>query len=229
MDGNAPDFAAASHAALADPQLRGNFRRAMDGLMSKRAAQFADAGEWTGVRALAALVRLRALSKLPELLEKLEETCTRNGITVHWAATTEEANAIDWRNPRLICVASGFTKYDEHAVQQINRSIELVRYRDFSGELLALELVTTTKVDSSDASAAPAPKGSTSSASSKTVTEYLEQAPTAPAAPFSLCDAASMRLGSPLQISSRQDRACLANICSTSTSSALSPIVCFPR
>ena len=94
MDGNAPDFAAASHAALADPQLRGNFRRAMDGLMSKRAAQFADAGEWTGVRALAASVRLRALSKLPELLEKLEETCTRNGITVHWAATTEEANAI---------------------------------------------------------------------------------------------------------------------------------------
>lgn len=90
----------------------------------------------------------------------------------------EEANAIDWRNPRLICVASGFTRYDEHAVKQINRSIELVRYRDFSGELLALELVTTTKVDSSDASAAPAPKGSTSTASSKTVTEYLEQAPT---------------------------------------------------
>ena len=59
----------------------------------------------------------------------------------------EEADAIDWRNPRLICVANGFTRYDEHAVQQINRSIELVRYRDFDGELLALELVTTTKVE----------------------------------------------------------------------------------
>ena len=60
-----------------------------------------------------------------------------------WSALgADEANAIDWRNPRLICVASGFTRYDEHAVQQINRSIELVRYRDFSGELLALELVT---------------------------------------------------------------------------------------
>ncbi len=94
MEGNAPDFAAASRAALADPQLRGNFRRAMDGLMTKRAAQFSDTGEWHGVRALAASVRLRALSKLPELLEKLEENCTRNGITVHWAATTDEANAI---------------------------------------------------------------------------------------------------------------------------------------
>ncbi|WP_202820486.1 hypothetical protein [Kytococcus schroeteri] len=45
----------------------------------------------------------------------------------------EAAEAIDWSNPRLICVAAGFTKYDEYAVQQINRSIELVRYRDFEG------------------------------------------------------------------------------------------------
>lgn len=89
----------------------------------------------------------------------------------------DEASAIDWRNPRLICVASGFTRYDEHAVQQINRSIELVRYRDFGGELLALELVTTTKIESDDAASAPAPKGGGPSTSTKTVTEYLEQAP----------------------------------------------------
>jgi len=87
----------------------------------------------------------------------------------------EEAEAIDWRNPRLICVANGFTRYDEHAVQQINRSIELVRYRDFGGELLALELVTTTKVEVTDSAGAPTPKGSASSTSSKTVTEYLAQ------------------------------------------------------
>ncbi|MCG5241213.1 LutB/LldF family L-lactate oxidation iron-sulfur protein [Azospirillum doebereinerae] len=88
------NFAAASKAALLDPQLRGNFRRAMDGLMTKRAVQFADAKEWHDMRALAASVRLRALSKLPELLEKLEANCTRNGIQVHWASTTDEANAI---------------------------------------------------------------------------------------------------------------------------------------
>ena len=88
------NFAEASRAALKDPQLRANFRRAMDGLMSKRAAQFADPHEWHALRALGASVRLRALSKLPELLEKLEANCTRNGITVHWAATTDEANAI---------------------------------------------------------------------------------------------------------------------------------------
>lgn len=89
----------------------------------------------------------------------------------------DDADAIDWRNPRLICVANGFTRYDEHAVQQINRSIELVRYRDFGGELLALELIATTKVESGDSKAAPVPKGTTPSSVAKTVTEYLEQAP----------------------------------------------------
>ena len=47
----------------------------------------------------------------------------------------DAANDIDWRNPRVICVASGFTRYDENAVMQMSRSIELVRYQDFEGEL----------------------------------------------------------------------------------------------
>jgi len=29
----------------------------------------------------------------------------------------EAAGNIDWGNPRLVCVASGYTKYDEHAVK----------------------------------------------------------------------------------------------------------------
>ncbi|MBI4914922.1 MAG: DUF91 domain-containing protein [Acidobacteria bacterium] len=52
-----------------------------------------------------------------------------------------EAGAIDWYAPRLICVAADFTRYDEHAVQQINRNIELIRYRRFGSDLLLLELV----------------------------------------------------------------------------------------
>lgn len=51
---------------------------------------------------------------------------------------------IDWTTPRLICVANDFTRYDEHAVKQIDRNVELVRYRDFGPDLLAIELVTTT-------------------------------------------------------------------------------------
>lgn len=50
------------------------------------------------------------------------------------------ADQIDWSAPRLVCVAADFTKYDGHAVQQINRNIELVRYRRFGEDLLLLEL-----------------------------------------------------------------------------------------
>ncbi|RRJ82603.1 DUF5655 domain-containing protein [Aestuariirhabdus litorea] len=53
----------------------------------------------------------------------------------------ETAEAIEWSGTRLICIASDFNKYDEHAVQQINRNIELVRYRYFGEDLLLLDLV----------------------------------------------------------------------------------------
>ena len=86
------DFIASSTRALANPQLRTNFRRAMDGLMAKRANLFKDPGEWADLRALGAGVRARSLARLPELLERLEANCTRNGIQVHWAETTDQAN-----------------------------------------------------------------------------------------------------------------------------------------
>lgn len=53
----------------------------------------------------------------------------------------EAADAIDWSGPRLLCIATDFTKYDEHAVQQIDRNIELIRYRRIGPDLLLLELV----------------------------------------------------------------------------------------
>ncbi|MBI3445319.1 MAG: iron-sulfur cluster-binding protein [Magnetospirillum sp.] len=88
------EFGAKAHVALNDPKLRANFRRAMDGLMTKRAAQFSDQEEWEALRARGAGVRARALAQLPQLLERLEANCTANGIQVHWAETTAEANAI---------------------------------------------------------------------------------------------------------------------------------------
>lgn len=66
------------------------------------------------------------------------------------------ADAIDWTSPRLICVAADYTKHDEHAVRQINRNIDLVRHRRFGGELLALELLTSTTADALAADEVPA-------------------------------------------------------------------------
>lgn len=51
----------------------------------------------------------------------------------------EIADEIDWSMPRLVCVASGFTKYDEYAVNQIDRNIDLVRYIQFGKDLIAFE------------------------------------------------------------------------------------------
>ena len=65
--------------ALADPQLRRNFRGAMDFLMDKRRSQFPDGDELERLRAFGNRVRARALSKLPELLERLEANLTCTG------------------------------------------------------------------------------------------------------------------------------------------------------
>ncbi|PSF13299.1 iron-sulfur cluster-binding protein [Marinobacter fuscus] len=88
------DFRSRAAEALADGQLRSNFRVAMDSLMQKRADAFADEQEREGLRELGNHIKARALSRLPDLLEQLEAKLTDNGVQVHWAETTEEANRI---------------------------------------------------------------------------------------------------------------------------------------
>ena len=78
--------------ALNDAQLRQNFKFAMGNFILKRKAIFPDETETERLRTLGNAIKQRALSRLPELLEQLEEKCTANGIQVHWAETTAEAN-----------------------------------------------------------------------------------------------------------------------------------------
>jgi predicted transport protein len=56
----------------------------------------------------------------------------------------EDADNIEWTSARLICIAGGYTKYDEYAVKQIDRNIELLRYRKYGEEMFLLELVNAT-------------------------------------------------------------------------------------
>ncbi len=62
----------------------------------------------------------------------------------------KESDDINWTGTRLLCIASDFTKYDEHAVLQINRNIELLRYRKFGQDLLLLELVNAVGAKNTD-------------------------------------------------------------------------------
>lgn len=74
----------------------------------------------------------------------------------------EAADKVEWSAPRLVCIAGDFTKYDSYAVKQINRSIELIRYRRFGSDLLMIELVHNPRVAARPTAAQvadPAPKG----------------------------------------------------------------------
>jgi predicted transport protein len=81
------------------------------------------------------------------------------------------ADKIEWSMPRLLCIAGDFTKFDEYAVKQINRNIELIRYKKYEDDLILFELVNVTT-----ASQTSIDDGTTKSNVYKTVTENLQQA-----------------------------------------------------
>lgn len=87
----------------------------------------------------------------------------------------EAAEQIDWSSPRLVCVASDFTRYDEHAIAQINRTIELVRYRDYEGAFLTLDLMASTSASATSAEGQESP--SRASTSERTIAQLHERAP----------------------------------------------------
>jgi len=58
------------------------------------------------------------------------------------------ADDIEWDGVRVLCVAGDFTKFDKHAVAQIDRNIELIRYKYFSNDLLLLEWLNPAKSES---------------------------------------------------------------------------------
>ncbi|MEW5997150.1 MAG: DUF91 domain-containing protein, partial [Pseudomonadota bacterium] len=82
----------------------------------------------------------------------------------------EAARLVDWTGPRLICIATDFGKYDEHAVKQMNRNIALIRYRRFDSDLLLLDQLTSASAATTSPVSGTA-TGSTSKTTYKTITE----------------------------------------------------------
>lgn len=58
----------------------------------------------------------------------------------------EKANSIDWSFPCVICIASDFNKFDEHAVNQMQRNIKLVKYKKYEEDLILFEHLNTPAV-----------------------------------------------------------------------------------
>jgi predicted transport protein len=84
----------------------------------------------------------------------------------------EIEETIDWSSPRLVCIAGDFTRYDEHAVSQIGRNIELYRYRWYEDGFMALELVNRKAgmVETGSADGGPKPE------ETYKISDYLAQA-----------------------------------------------------
>lgn len=80
----------------------------------------------------------------------------------------EAAETIDWRRPRMVCIAAGFSHHDRVAVQRLPERIDLVRYRIFGDSAPGFPSATSSRrsreratvVDSTPAApASPSPTG----------------------------------------------------------------------
>ncbi len=107
----------------------------------------------------------------------------------------EAADNIDWSTPRLICIAGNYTRYDEYAIKQMDRNIDLMRYRRYGDELLLLELVNTSTGQSVTVSGAPVPKQNY-----KTVQESLDGASSELQDLFETLKATLLALGEDVQM-----------------------------
>ncbi len=106
---------------------------------------------------------------------------------------------VDWRGARLLCIAGEFTKFDEHAIRQINRNIELIRYRRYGDELLLLELVNASTGDVEEPTAGGA-KGGANYPERMMVLEKLEKADAGVKDRFESLKAFAQALGDDVQV-----------------------------
>jgi len=74
-------------------------------------------------------------------LDWLMDHCGEFELLVMNKLGEERSKQIEWDNPRLLCIAGDFNKFDAHAVGQINRNIELLRYVRYGENFLILDLL----------------------------------------------------------------------------------------
>jgi L-lactate dehydrogenase complex protein LldF len=84
-------FPKAARSALADSQLRRNLGHATSTIRAKRARVVSEVPDWEALREAGAEIKARALRHLDVHLERLEESVTAAGGTVHWARDGAEA------------------------------------------------------------------------------------------------------------------------------------------
>lgn len=108
------------------------------------------------------------------------------------------SESINWNGARLICIAGEFTKFDEHAIKQIDHNIELIRYRRYGDEFLLLELVNASFDEGKETP--PNKSRGTSKYIESTFSEKLEKANSAVKDRFETLKAFCQSLGDDVQV-----------------------------
>ena len=85
--------------------------------------------------------------------------------------TVAKSIGLDWDNPRVICIAEAYSKFDIDTVEVVPLRIELFRYRYYEDNVFALEPVNVTEAPNYVTQANPAK--STSTPTSSTGVEAL--------------------------------------------------------
>jgi hypothetical protein len=114
----------------------------------------------------------------------------------------KDADAVDWSAPRLVCIAGDFNRYDDHAVRQIQRNIELIRYRRFGSDLLMLDLLAATSARAAPAVAVgiPGVEGAAAAFGKyKTISAVMEELDGAMVDRFEAMRASFLALGDDVQ------------------------------
>ena len=62
---------------------------------------------------------------------------------------------IDWKNPRVICIAESYSKFDIDTVEVIPMRIELFKYRFYTGDIFSLEPLGVSEQKSKSSSGKP--------------------------------------------------------------------------
>lgn len=92
----------------------------------------------------------------------------------------EKANSIDWSYPCVMCIAGDFTKFDEHAVNQMQRNIKLIKYKKFGRDMILFEHLNSPSVQPFIDTAqmtGRTPVSSQSRGNEKTFLQHYDEAP----------------------------------------------------
>ncbi|MEU1023458.1 LutB/LldF family L-lactate oxidation iron-sulfur protein [Streptomyces sp. NPDC005904] len=134
-----PAFPEAAREAVRDKTLRANLRHATHTIRDKRAKAVAELADWAELREAGRRIKDHTLRHLDRYLVQLEESVTRAGGTVHWAADADEANRI----VADLVVATGereVVKVKSMATQEIglNEALEAQGIRAYETDLAEL-------------------------------------------------------------------------------------------